>query len=209
MITEKTIQEQGREYSNRFGTFETLNTFNSVLESTLATRLDGTPVKLPEALTELVEQVKTLHAKGKKVVYVGNGGSAAISSHLATDFWKNGGVRAMAFNDVSLLTCAANDFGYEYVFSKPISMFCDPGDLVFATSSSGNSANILNAVEAAKEKGCQVASFCGFKPENKLRSRGDLNFYVNSMSYGVVEVAHLLLMHSVIDEYIRTSPMPA
>ena len=85
--------------------------------------------------------------QGKKVIMIGNGGSAAIASHLSTDLWKNGGIRAMAFNDTSLLTCAANDFGYSEVFAQPTLRFADPGDLLIAISSSGKSPNILNGVE--------------------------------------------------------------
>lgn len=91
-------------------------------------------------------------AQGNKLMFIGNGASAAISSHMSTDFWKNGGMRAIAFNDSSLLTCIGNDYGYGFLFEKPIKMFADPGDILISISSSGRSPNILNGANAAREK---------------------------------------------------------
>jgi phosphoheptose isomerase len=85
-------------------------------------------------------------AAGKKLVFVGNGGSAAIASHMATDYSKNGGVRSLALNGASMLTCLGNDLGYDRVFAKQIELHARSGDLVIAISSSGRSANVLNAV---------------------------------------------------------------
>jgi len=139
---------------------------------------------------------------GRKVVFIGNGGSAAIASHLAVDYWKNGGMRAIAFNDSSLLTCVSNDFGYPHVFAKPVEMFCDPGDILVAISSSGRSENILLAVSTAKGIGCTVITMSGFSGDNPLRLAGDLNFYVPSDSYGHVEIVHLGLCHCILDTII-------
>ena len=84
---------------------------------------------------------------GNKLIFVGNGGSAAITaSHMATDYSKNGNIRALALNDSSMLTCLGNDLGYDRVFAKQIELHARAGDLVIAISSSGRSANILNAV---------------------------------------------------------------
>lgn len=134
-----------------------------------------------------------------KLIFIGNGGSAAISSHLATDFWKNGGIRALAFNDSSLLTCIGNDYGYEHLFAKPISMFANPGDILMAISSSGRSANILNGVKAAREKNCHVITLSGFHSHSPLRSLGDLNFFVPAEAYGAVEVVHHSICHCILD----------
>lgn len=186
--------------------FETLTGFNTVVENT-AVRLGGeSNLPLNQGLEKFVEMINEVRTKRCKIIIVGNGGSAAIASHQSVDLWKNGGIRAIAFNDSSLLTCVGNDYGYPYVFSKPIEMFADPGDLVIAISSSGGSVNILNAVEAGRKVGCPIITLSGFKSDNPLRDKGDLNFYLDSMSYGIVEVGHLLLVHSAIDEVIhRTS----
>jgi len=181
---------------------DVLNGFNETLHGTEVWDSNGSGLKFAEGLKQAVQMVLDVQKKKRKVVVVGNGGSAAISSHITVDIWKNGGIRAVAFNDTSLLTCVGNDYGYEHVFAKPVEMFCDPDDLVVVISSSGNSQNIINAARAAKEARCGVISFSGFKTDNSLRKEGNLNFYVPSLSYGVVEVTHLLLLHSIVDEVI-------
>lgn len=145
--------------------------------------------------------------RGSKVLFIGNGGSAAIASHMAIDFWKNGKMPAMAFNDSSLLTCISNDFGYQHVFEKPIEMFAGTGDVLFAISSSGKSENILRGVEAARTKGCKVVTLSGFKEDNPLRGMGDLNLFVSSMEYGQVEVVHQYICHWILDILIVSKKM--
>ncbi|MFQ5848561.1 MAG: SIS domain-containing protein [Candidatus Methylomirabilales bacterium] len=157
------------------------------------------PVELSEGLLDAVDRIVTQAAGGRKVMFIGNGGSAAIASHLAVDYWKNGGVRAIAFNDSSLLTCISNDYGYAQVFAKPVQMFAKAGDVLVAISSSGRSENILSAVNVAKAMGCTVVTLSGFAVDNPLRRLGDLNFYVPSQSYGHVEIVHLSLCHCILD----------
>ena len=139
------------------------------------------------------------HDAGNKIIFVGNGGSAGIASHLAIDFSKNGGLRSLAFNDASALTCLGNDLGYENVFAKQLEFHARAGDLLIAISSSGRSPNILNAVKTARERGCKVVTFSGFTEGNDLRKIGDVNFFVKSHEYGFVEVTHLALCHAVLD----------
>ena len=135
----------------------------------------------------------------KKLIFIGNGASASISSHMSTDYWKNGGIRAIAFNDSSLLTCISNDYGYKHVFEKPIEMFADTGDILIAISSSGKSENILNGVKAARVKNCHIITCSGFETNNPLRNLGDLNFFVPSKDYGPVEILHLSILHCIVD----------
>lgn len=111
-------------------------------------------------------------------------------------------MRAIAFNDACLLTCISNDFGYQYVFEKPIEMFAAVDDILVAISSSGRSENILRGVGAAKNKGCNIITMSGFDPDNPLRSTGNINFYVPSHSYGYVEISHLSLCHYIVDTII-------
>ncbi|MCS6814479.1 MAG: SIS domain-containing protein [Cyanobacteria bacterium] len=138
-----------------------------------------------------------------KVMFIGNGGSAGIASHQAVDYWRNGGFPAVAFNDASLLTCIGNDFGYEQVFSKPISMLGKAGDVLIAISSSGQSANILAGVHQALSLGCKVITLSAFKPDNPLRQLGDLNFYVPTFSYGFAEISHLAISHCILDGLMK------
>lgn len=157
------------------------------------------PLDFEAAMELSLKEIYAVKAAGKKIIYIGNGGSASIASHQAIDLWKNGGIRAIAFNDASLLTCISNDYGYEHVFEKPVEMFADPSDLLIAISSSGRSQNILRAVDIAKAKGCFVITLSGFRADNPLRTKGNLNFYVSSESYGYVEISHLTLCHYLAD----------
>jgi D-sedoheptulose 7-phosphate isomerase len=135
---------------------------------------------------------------GGAVLWVGNGGSAALASHFAVDVC-NAGIRSTAFNDAALLTCFGNDFGYEQVFSRPLALFAAPGDVLVAISSSGRSPNILAAARTARERGCAVVTLSGFAPDNPLRALGDWNFYVPSSGYGPVETVHAILCHALVD----------
>ncbi len=153
---------------------------------------------------EMVGNLITLQTgAGKKIIFIGNGGSAAIASHMAIDFWKNGGIKAVSFNDGPQLTCLGNDYGYKHVFEKPIAMFADEGDVLVAISSSGRSENILLGVQAAKSKGCRIVTISGFDENNPLASLGEINFYVPSKAYGPVEVLHHSICHCIIDSIMK------
>ena len=170
-----------------------------VLLQVEATDASGAPLSLEQGLTGAVRLVTRQTAAGRKIIFIGNGGSAAAASHLAVDYWKNGGMRALAFNDASLLTCISNDFGYPQVFEKPIEMFADAGDVLIAISSSGRSENVHRGVAAARARQCQVVTLSGFAPDNPLRRLGDLNFFVPAHTYGPVEIAHLAVCHAIVD----------
>ncbi|TAU73834.1 SIS domain-containing protein [Rhizobium leguminosarum] len=170
-----------------------------VLVNTTATRSAGQSLDYAAAVTESMQLARATHDAGRKIMFIGNGGSAAIASHMATDYSKNGGLRAMAMNDGVTLTCLSNDLGYENVFSTQIDMHANEGDLLVAISSSGRSESITRAVRAARERGCAVMTLSGFAPSNPLRDLGDLNFYVASDQYGYVEIAHLAICHAVLD----------
>jgi D-sedoheptulose 7-phosphate isomerase len=169
---------------------------------------EGRPLDIKAGFEWLAETARSTHSAGNKVVLIGNGGSAAIASHHAIEFLKNGGVRALALNDPAALTCLSNDLGYANVFSEQLKTQGLPGDLLIAISSSGQSVNILKATEVARSAGMKIATFSGFQPDNLLRGRGHVNFYVNSNQYGFVEVAHHALIQAILDLYVfpRRSP---
>lgn len=163
---------------------------------------DGAVLDLSRGMARTIGLMETTCKRGNKLLFIGNGGSAAIASHQAVDYWKNGGLPALAFNDASLLTCISNDFGYDRVFAEPITRFAGEGDLLVAISSSGRSPNILAGVEAARDRKCGVVTLSGFSKSNPLRLLGDVNFHVPSDSYGVVEITHLTLLHAMLEEII-------
>jgi D-sedoheptulose 7-phosphate isomerase len=159
----------------------------------------GTSREANVAFREVVAMLDSLRGLNQKAMFVGNGGSAAIAGHMALDFSKAGRITAQAFNDGALLTCLSNDHSFEDAFAIGVEMFGRSGDILIAISSSGNSQNILRAAQKAREKGCRVVTFSGFKPDNQLRFQGDYNVYVPAEEYGTVEVAHYAILHCMLD----------
>jgi D-sedoheptulose 7-phosphate isomerase len=192
-VLDKTNNELGRKLGLYFATLERL------LRGAEVTDRNAQALSLEQGCEWVGRTAHEAHDGDNKIMFVGNGGSAGIASHLATDFSKNGNLRSMAFNDASALTCLGNDLGYENVFAKQIEFHARAGDLLIAISSSGRSANILAAVKAARARNCKVVTYSGFTEDNDLRRSGDINFFVQSREYGFVEVAHLALCHAVLD----------
>jgi D-sedoheptulose 7-phosphate isomerase len=177
--------------------------FINLLDSIRVTDNNSNQLDIFQGIKSVCDIIKKQSEVDIKLLFIGNGGSAAIASHMAIDFWKNGGIKATAFNDSSLLTCISNDFGYNHVFEKPIEVFANKNDILFAISSSGKSENILRGVQTAKSKGCTVITFSGFDMDNPLRSMGICNFYVPSHEYGHVEVIHQYICHWILDVIIE------
>ena len=155
-------------------------------------------------LEKAASMVWTSHKAGKKVILAGNGGSAAMASHVAVDFTKAASIRAINFNEADLITCFANDYGYEHWVEKALEAYADPGDLAILISSSGKSQNILNASEKANEMGLFVITVSGFLMDNPLRKLGDLNLWVESTEYNIVEMTHHVWLVAIIDYLIET-----
>jgi len=150
----------------------------------------------------LMNFAKLAERRNCKVIIAGNGGSAAMASHVAVDFTKAAGIRAINFNEADLITCFANDYGYENWLAKAVEAYGDPGDLVILISSSGRSPNIINAASYAKQHGFPLVTLSGFDSDNPLRSLGDINLWVDSKSYNIVEMTHHIWLLSVVDYII-------
>ena len=163
---------------------------------------DGSPLAFEPAVDSATERLLDARKRGRKVLVIGNGGSAAIASHMQTDLCHSLGIRGLVFNEPPLLTALANDNGYENAFQRLVDLWADAGDVLVAISSSGRSANILNACRAARGRGATIVTFSGFGADNPLRSLGDLNFYVANASYGPVESAHAVLVHHLTDQVL-------
>lgn len=153
---------------------------------------------LAKSLDRLQREFVACHKRGNTIILVGNGGSAAIASHMAVDLTKNGRIRARALNDAPTLTCFANDFGYENVFAKQLEAYARKGDIVVIISSSGRSPNVLRTAVTANQMGLDSVRLTGMDPDNALRRGGRLNLYVPCGDYGLVELTHMALLHSVV-----------
>jgi D-sedoheptulose 7-phosphate isomerase len=144
---------------------------------------------------------------GKRIYAVGNGGSAAIADHLCCDWTKGthvpGHPVVSSFSmtsNVALYSAIANDFGFEKVFSTQVALLGREGDVLVAISSSGNSANILGAVKAARGVGMSTIGLSGFDG-GELKDAVDASIHVRANNYGIVEDAHQSVIH-VLAQYI-------
>lgn len=167
---------------------------------------DGRTLPINDGITAIIELILALKPQDRKAMLIGNGGSAAIVSHLHNDLCKGIGVRALVFNDVPLLTALANDDGYATVFHRPVALWAEVGDLLIAVSSGGESENILKAAATARERGCRLLTMTGFNPGNRLRQLGDVNVYVPASTYGYVEMIHSVIAHCVTDLAVLRAP---
>ena len=170
--------------------------------------LDRLPLKPIDEIIRAIEQARD---EQRQVFVIGNGGSAATASHMMNDLCKGTlghkgdapwpRLRVIALTDnVSLMTAWANDTDYNHVFSEPLKNLAQRGDVLIAISASGNSPNIIAAVEAAKHIGVKVIGLAGFGG-GKLSKLADVSFVVPSDGYGPVEDAHMILDH-IITSYL-------
>jgi D-sedoheptulose 7-phosphate isomerase len=148
---------------------------------------------------KIVKILREIKNNKKKVILVGNGGSAAMASHVSVDLTKLCKIRAVNFNEADLLTCFSNDYGYENWIQKALSFYADKRDLVICISSSGESKNIINGAMFAKSMGCKVITLTGFYEKNKLKKIGHINLWLDSKSYNLIEMTHHIWLLSIVD----------
>ena len=127
-----------------------------------------------------------------------------MASHVAVDFTKAAGMRAINFNEASLLTCFSNDYGYENWVTRALESFAESSDLAILISSSGMSPNILNGAKQANKMGLKLITLSGFSEDNSLRKLGDINLWLDSKSYNIVEMTHHIWLVSIIDYLVET-----
>ena len=171
------------------------------LSAMVVTVHGGRELPVADGVRQWVSMTRATQQRDAHLYIIGNGGSAGMASHMAADAAKNGRLRAVAFNDPSLLTATGNDLAYDQVFSLPLERLARSGDLLIAISSSGNSPNIVRALEVARGLGVGSVTLTGMRPDNKARALGDLNFYVPLPRYGWAESAHQVVLHYWFDQY--------
>jgi D-sedoheptulose 7-phosphate isomerase len=176
---------------------------SACLRDLAVTTRDGTPLDVPDGYRRWIALARENRVRDRHIYFIGNGASAMMASHFAADASKNAGLSALAFNDASLLTAIGNDATFEDIFSLPLQRLARAGDLLIAISSSGNSPNILRALDAGRTMDLQLVTLTGKGADNQARRRGDLNFYVPADRYGWVECAHQLILHYWLDQYLN------
>jgi D-sedoheptulose 7-phosphate isomerase len=178
-----------------------LKELDSFLKNVAITDRAGNLLESEKGFDLIISSLQKLNNSQNKVMIIGNGGSAAIASHLQNDLCKAAGIRAMVFTEPPLLTALSNDISYIAAYRELITLWADKGDILVAISSSGQSQNILDAVSAARDCGCgEIITLSGFRNDNPLRSSGDINLYTSSNEYGYVELVHSVLAHFISDE---------
>ncbi|MEE9322962.1 MAG: SIS domain-containing protein [Candidatus Aenigmarchaeota archaeon] len=160
-------------------------------------------------IEKIVSELVKTYYEGKQVITMGNGGSAAIASHMASDFskaWLGDGVMRMRsfslVDNISLMTAWMNDAGYDQMFVGPLKTILNEGDVVIGISSSGNSKNILKAIAYANKKKALTIGLTGFDG-GKLKDLAQINITVTSDSFKRVEDIHSLIGHTLKAAFVN------
>ncbi len=155
------------------------------------------------AVDAMVECFADAHARGATIFTMGNGGSGASASHAAGDFLKGASYgldqrfKMICLNDnLPSMMAIANDIGWDDIFVEPLKNFLQPGDVVIGISGSGNSKNVLKAMDYAKSKGATVIGMTGFKG-GKLREAADISIHSDAMDMEVAEDVHMAVFNMV------------
>ena len=180
-----------------------VNAVSRALNDMKVTDTQGNAMTPDEGLDAWCDLTRKVKQNNATMFFTGNGASAMMAGHMAADASKNGGFRSQAFNDAALMTAISNDISYEESFALPLGRFADPGDVLVTISSSGNSPNIVRAIEKASEMGLTVVTISGMGPDNRSRGMGHLNFYIPADTYGVVEASHQVLLHGWLDRFME------
>jgi len=153
-----------------------------------------------EKITSVRDILIKANENGGKIMLFGNGGSAAIASHVSVDLTKNANIQSVNFNEADLITCFSNDYGYERWIEKTINFYGNSKDVLILISSSGKSQNMINACKAAKNKEIfKIITFTGHNKDNPLSKLGDVNFWINSKAYNFIENTHQVWLLTIVD----------
>lgn len=175
--------------------------FSALLGSCEITGKDGSPLGAEPGITAALQRLAHVRGNGGSVYVIGNGGSAAVASHAVIDLINVAKLRAFTLHEPSVLTCIVNDYGYENAYSRLLMHTARPGDVLIAISSGGRSMNIRNAASQVVNNGGSVITLSGFSHDNPLRSLGDVNIWLDSSDYGLVEVGHQFILHNMSDRF--------
>lgn len=175
--------------------------FRRVMSEIKCNNGNGDSLNIEQSMCLVMEWLTKQRDKKNSIYIIGNGGSAAVASHAQIDFLNVAKLKVHVLHESSVMTCMANDYGYENAFSRVLETFIAENDLLIAISSSGQSQNICKAVMTAKKVGAKVITLTGFKSSNNLRQLGDINYWLDSTDYGFVEIGHQFILHNLSDRF--------
>jgi D-sedoheptulose 7-phosphate isomerase len=188
-----------------------MNAFDAYFDAHVRLR-DQIPVAPLDAVLDILERAR---AEGRHIFVFGNGGSATTASHFAADLSKNTRrahlphFRVTCLNDnMAMFSAYANDEGYDSVFAEPLKTLARAGDVAIAISASGNSPNVLRAVETANALGLRTIGFAGFEG-GKLAQLAQHCIVIPSASYEQIEDVHLMLCHALVATLKQKYPAQA
>ena len=162
--------------------------------------INNVNANLIEQSVQLIQ--RSIHNKSK-VYIVGNGGSASIASHVSVDFVKVARVPSSTFNNSNLITCFANDYGYENWVVEAMKAYTNMNDLIILISSSGTSKNIVNAAQYCKDNNIDLITLSGFTKDNPLSTLGNVNFHIESTEYNYIEMSHHIILLALVDIFAK------
>lgn len=174
------------------------------INNMIVTDANGIALSEQEALDIWTERAKKVRDELEGLTFFcGNGASATMAEHMSHDWFQNAEINTTTVAETAHLTAISNDLSYEEVFSYRINRILSERDILVTISSSGNSPNVIKALEVGKRKGAFCITFSGMKEDNKSRKMGDLNFYVPLNTYGLVESAHAVVIHAALDNFLE------
>tara|TARA_B100001093_G_scaffold520413_1_gene615571 strand:+ start:5537 stop:6088 length:552 start_codon:yes stop_codon:yes gene_type:complete len=179
----------------KFKTFDNYNSkLNELFQNIIVTDNNNKEISIEKGLKTIKEKITK-----NNVFLVGNGGSSSNCDHISNDFSKILNAKSINLYGSGVFTCYANDYGFENVFSQQLKTIGKKKDNLICLSCSGESQNIINAMKVAKSKSMFTITFTGISKKNQIRRKGNINFYVDSSSYGLIEIAHLTLLHYLVE----------
>jgi D-sedoheptulose 7-phosphate isomerase len=183
-----------------------LSTYTTItataLNETVASDKSGSSLELDTAFDTWIKLVHNRKQQRGTFFFCGNGASCTMAEHLSHDCFQNADMKTYTISETSHITAISNDISYENVFAYRIGKIGTANDVLITISSSGNSPNIIKAIVTAHEKGMFVVTLSGKDHDNRSRKLGDLNFYVPLLTYGLIESAHAMLLHALLDAYL-------
>lgn len=173
------------------------------LNNTEVTLRDGSMVDVDEGMTRWIREAKKIRDEKKGTLFfIGNGASATIAEHMSLDALKAGGFKTGSCSETSYLTAICNDISSDDLFSFRLERQFEADDMLITISSSGNSPNVIKAIETCRKHGGFIVTLSAMKSDNKSRTLGDINIYVPAPSYGMAEVCHADVMHCWLDAFL-------
>lgn len=180
--------------------FEDLNNLNQNLAKDYMNEIE-----------KIIEFFVATSNRNGKIIFIGNGGSASICSHVSVDLSKNAKIKSINFNESDLITCLSNDYGYENFFKEALSLYCNKKkDIVVMLSCSGNSPNLVNAAKFCKKNKVKFITLTSQKKTNKIKmlNKNGINIWIDSFAYNQVEILFNVILLVVIDAIIGKKVYP-